>query len=872
MKISKQLLIVFLFALFLIPFIPMGTSIQKEVYTTSSANSSLGPEPVLPSPEPPHRLLPISILVYTELADLSSGGEYDHTISSIEGRYDKDFYTTNLTDYNDLGSVLPGHDILLILEQELGNRTLSATIGAAWSTILNNFVNDGGIVILMDCYSLAYSQDGPTIPILNASGLMDITAIGTAGSGFTVNVVNNTNALARQVNPSFPAADGTVRFNVSDATVVCDDGSSAVVAHKVMGKGHVVLLGFDLFSFAANPEDLITNAIKLHRHVIFDNSHGQYEDIFGEYEAFANQVVNDDFAVSTINYFDTDTITASEVLIIPYCTTYYSAAEKAFLENYVLQGGGLFLLADWGIYGEAVGDLAQIFGYGFDNSYTIISDTDDNEAPFNDPAQPFYSGMNIRNHSLTIDTSTIQMYYGTAILSLPGNAYSVINTDTDGTAQWVNGTTASGLSVYAASTFGMGRVVVSGDCNFLEFTSDYDGDGTPDYMEHQNDVLLPNTVRWLSAAGLVERKVLFDTSHGLWTSWSQHYPLLKYLTSNGYTVHWMTTWYPTMVDMAHVLVLIAGGTPYTPAQNVTIRNFVNDGGGLLILTDWTYFGDTLDPVVAEFGMIRNTTHAYLYDTDDGLGGASSAIFYNGANIETHPTTVGVNSIYIDRGTGIINLGGGTALVTTDNDGTSHWNNDSTGLWPADAIPVIGAKSYGLGRLIYLPDVNFVTQGIFEDEDNELFLVNAFEWLSENRAPIVELTYPNGGETVNNNITITWNAFEPNKDLILGFDLFYSNDSGSSWYPIILGTLGNSFEWNTTQVPNGDDYLIRIVAHDYELFGTDDSDAVFTIDNPIPLPPPIPPILWWIIAIVVIIIFVIVLIYLFILRPRSAASK
>jgi len=151
-------------------------------------------------------------------------------------------------------------------------------------------------------------------------------------------------------------------------------------------------------------------------------------------------------------------------------------------------------------------------------------------------------------------------------------------------------------------------------------------------------------------------------------------------------------------------------------------------------------------------------------------------------------------------------------------------------------------------------------------------VNAFEWLSENRAPIVELTYPNGGETVNNNITITWNAFEPNKDLILGFDLFYSNDSGSSWYPIILGTLGNSFEWNTTQVPNGDDYLIRIVAHDYELFGTDDSDAVFTIDNPIPLPPPIPPILWWIIAIVVIIIFVIVLIYLFILRPRSAASK
>ena len=232
------------------------------------------------------------------------------------------------------------------------------------------------------------------------------------------------------------------------------------------------------------------------------------------------------------------------------------------------------------------------------------------------------------------------------------------------------------------------------------------------------------------------------------------------------------------------------------------------------------------------------------------------------------------------GTAFDTVGTGTALVFADSDGTCSWSDGGI----ANGIAVFAATEHEQGRVVYITDIDFPSNiddpdldGVtdFYEADNNLFLVNAFQWLAENRAPFVELAFPNGGETVNNTITITWTASDPNKDPILGYDLLYSNDSGMSWYPIDTGIMTTSYIWNTTFVPNGANYLIRVEAYDYELVGFDESDAVFTIDNPLPPPPPIPPLPWWwwiVVVIVVIIILAIVLIYLFILRPRSAASK
>ena len=152
-------------------------------------------------------------------------------------------------------------------EQERMNSSDLAAIASVWTSPLTSFVNDGGIVITLDCNTLPPSDlgPGPSMQILNETGLMTVyTPID--GFGWTLNLVEPTNALARGVASSWAAPDGSVRFTTPDATVVVDDGASAVAAHKIIGAGHVVLLGFDLWTTEANSEILLANAIRLHRH------------------------------------------------------------------------------------------------------------------------------------------------------------------------------------------------------------------------------------------------------------------------------------------------------------------------------------------------------------------------------------------------------------------------------------------------------------------------------------------------------------------------------------------------------------------------------------------------------------------------------
>lgn len=863
-----------LLAILCVPLFPWNSLSIPQSLEATKTDFSRSTETVLPAPEPPHRLVPLSIIVYTEYADLAAGEEFENTMTAIDNNYGTDYYYTNLADYTDLGALLPGHNILLIPEQELAFFSDMITIGNSWAPILTDFVNNGGIVIVCDGAS---SVEGPTWPrgpssrLLNETGLMTIYGIWNfLGTNF---LVDTRDALSRGVAASWASTSMTVAFDTPETTVIVDNSTNPVVVHKPIGKGHVVLIGFDFYSSQPDMEIILANAIRLHRHVVFDESHTPLQTIAGEFSTFASVLVAEGFAVSSMDSFSSAYIDACDVLVIPFCGDFYTPSQKTQIEDFVLQGGGLYLLGDWGTFGEEVNDVANVFGFNLNDSR--IEDTDDNEAPLNNPGHAFYTGSNIHNHSLTIDVYGVQFYYGNGIIEMPPHAIPIITSDTDPTAIWYDGGPARGVPLYAASIHGGGRVVVSADGDFLRDPSDSDNDGTSNFFDRDNEGLAINTIRWLSAAGIVERKVLFDASHSPYISFSSYQSFANYLTSNGYTVHWMTTFYATLVETTHVLVIPGGTNAYSPAENMTIRNFVDSGGGIMFLADWTFFGDNLLPIAHEFGMSHNNSYAYLSDSDDGTGGGLSGITYEGANILPHPITEGVNRIYVDRGTAMINLGGGASLVMTDNDGTSEWYNGTAYVGPAGALSVYAANTFGLGRIVYITDINFLDSITYMKEDNNLFLVNAFQWLSENRAPVITLTYPNGGETVNNTIVISWTGIDPNKDWILGYDIEYSNDSGAHWYPIVsLGTWWspNEYIWNITDVPNGANYLVRISAYDYELTGTDTSDATFTIDNPqLPPPPPLPW-WWWIVVLVVIIVIVVVIIVYLLFRRRGTKAN
>ena len=103
-------------------------------------------------------------------------------------------------------------------------------------------------------------------------------------------------------------------------------------------------------------------------------------------------------------------------------------------------------------------------------------------------------------------------------------------------------------------------------------------------------------------------------------------------------------------------------------------------------------------------------------------------------------------------------------------------------------------------------------------------------------PIVKVNYPNGGESINGTIDILWTASDDFDDE-LSIDIEYSNDSGVSWY-IISPNEDNdgSYEWNTSLLPEGNYYMIRITAMDNSGHSANDtSNGVFSIYLDVPGP-------------------------------------
>jgi len=182
----------------------------------------------------------VSILVYSEVADQTVGGEWDNTMDSLIGSLEGRFTYENLTDYTQLGSMIDEFDVLLILESENGNYTFSDTVAAAWSGILPSFVTDGGIVICMT-YSHSLFQYGASLGIINGT-LLDIYNPSSAYA-HQIDLFDADDALARNMPASYTGASGSVCFDAPGVTKVMEDNTNSkpVVAHKIMGKGHVVI-------------------------------------------------------------------------------------------------------------------------------------------------------------------------------------------------------------------------------------------------------------------------------------------------------------------------------------------------------------------------------------------------------------------------------------------------------------------------------------------------------------------------------------------------------------------------------------------------------------------------------------------------------
>ena len=109
-------------------------------------------------------------------------------------------------------------------------------------------------------------------------------------------------------------------------------------------------------------------------------------------------------------------------------------------------------------------------------------------------------------------------------------------------------------------------------------------------------------------------------------------------------------------------------------------------------------------------------------------------------------------------------------------------------------------------------------------------------MSDLTPPFVNVIYPNGGEIINGTITIRWVAYDDyDPDPLI--DIEYSNNSGLTWHIIVPNQPNDgSYDWDTTGLSEGSNYLIRITATDNVGHSSNDtSSGTFTIYRDIPGP-------------------------------------
>jgi subtilisin family serine protease len=196
------------------------------------------------------------ILAYVQYADYYQ--DYTNTLGAINSTFGPNYILTELWDYTQLDSLLPGKDILLIPDQEYASLYTMEMIGDAWSETLVGFLENGGIIILCDG---GYGYGG-TYGILTGAELMSISYTNYR-SYYTLYLVDPSDPLAEGVSTSFVAPSYTVSFVTQETNVVIDDGTYPVVIDKQVGRGRIALLGFDFEYYNTDTQQVLGNAVTI---------------------------------------------------------------------------------------------------------------------------------------------------------------------------------------------------------------------------------------------------------------------------------------------------------------------------------------------------------------------------------------------------------------------------------------------------------------------------------------------------------------------------------------------------------------------------------------------------------------------------------
>ncbi|MFW9923719.1 MAG: DUF4350 domain-containing protein [Candidatus Thorarchaeota archaeon] len=251
-----------------------------------------------------------------------------------------------------------------------------------------------------------------------------------------------------------------------------------------------------------------------------------------------------------------------------------------------------------------------------------------------------------------------------------------------------------------------------------------------------------------STHAIPTKKVLFDESHFPSAAINASNPCVNYngyeffeemLVNNDYEYDTLDVGQnitQANLDGYNILVISGSQINYTYEECIQISNWIEDGGSLLLITDWNSFGTGTYDLLSWFGFGIPAVDG-IRESDD-LAGNYLQIYLDDANILNHTITEGVSRVEVYATTGLIETNAdSTNILVTDNDDTATWDSSSES---ANNIPLMCAlegNSLENGKLVIMTDFNLWLNTDsdldgtvnFYDSDNEILALNTINWLN-----------------------------------------------------------------------------------------------------------------------------------------------
>ncbi|MFX0092432.1 MAG: fibronectin type III domain-containing protein [Candidatus Hodarchaeota archaeon] len=203
------------------------------------------------------------------------------------------------------------------------------------------------------------------------------------------------------------------------------------------------------------------------------------------------------------------------------------------------------------------------------------------------------------------------------------------------------------------------------------------------------------------------------------------------------------------------------------------------------------------------GIIVRTSGPNLYITSLFWGTYANisrylVIQYYGEEINTwHQHMINMSRLYLDVYESIPANITSISLINKNSNGGTHY--DSVQITNFDAISFDGIK----------------TSNISIQENNLLY---------------PNLLYPNGGEILKGTVVVQWTAVNSSSEDSVTYAVSYSSDSGLTWNILTLYHIQTYYLWDTTTVPDGSNYRVKVVAISSEGWNSTDISGTFTIQN------------------------------------------